>query len=86
MQLAAAPWHGPETAATVSGRDASDLPAVLSFWPLGSDVSMSTPLDQPCAGQLGHTGRDASSSATVVMTNESYRLRGVGWGGCVAGV
>jgi hypothetical protein len=32
----------------------------------------STYLVQPAAGQLGHTTRDLSSSATTVMTNVAY--------------
>ena len=45
-----------------------DLSGVQSGCPLGSDVSLCTPRNQPSAGQEGQTARERSSAATVVMT------------------
>ena len=39
--------------------------------PLGSDERRSTPLAHPSEGHDGHTGREGSSSATVVMTKDA---------------
>ena len=51
---------------------APELVNTCRGFPLGSPVSMSTPLFQPGAGHAGHTGRDGSSTAWVVAMKPEW--------------